>query len=63
MDSLKKLIEDLTQEASWIQIQGRALRPDEIARVQAIYQAVPHLIEAQRTDHDHLDHVQNCFGC
>jgi hypothetical protein len=46
MDTLKKLIESLTQEAVQIQIQGRALRPDEIARVQAIYQALPLLRQA-----------------
>lgn len=46
METLSKLIEDLTQEAVQIQIQGRALRPDEIARIQAIYQALPHLKQA-----------------
>jgi hypothetical protein len=46
MKALKKIIEDLIQEAAHIQIQGRALRPDEIARVQAIYQALPHLNQA-----------------
>lgn len=46
METLSKIIEDLTQEAVQIQIQGRALRPDEIARVQAIYQAIPHLKQA-----------------
>ncbi len=46
MKTLKKVIEDLTQEAARIQIQGRALRPDEIARVQSIYQALPHLKQA-----------------
>jgi len=43
MNELQKLIDDLTQEAARIQIQGRALRPDEMARVQAIYEALPHL--------------------
>ncbi len=46
MQALSKIIEDLIQEAARIQIQGRALRPDEIARVQAIYQALPHLNQA-----------------
>ena len=46
METLKNIIEDLIQEAARIQIQGRALRPDEIARVQAIYQALPHLNQA-----------------
>ena len=46
MDALKKIIEQLTQEATSIQIQGRALTPWEIARVQAIYQAIPHLKQA-----------------
>lgn len=46
MEQLKKFIEDLTQEATQIQIQGRALRPDEIARIQAIYQSMPHLRRA-----------------
>lgn len=46
METLEKLIDDLTQEAAQIQIQGRALRPDEMARVQAIYEALPHLREA-----------------
>ena len=46
METLNKIIEDLIQEAARIQIQGRALRPDEIARVQAIYQALPHLQQA-----------------
>ena len=43
MRDLEKIIEDLTQEAARIQIQGRGLRPDEIARVQAIYEALPKL--------------------
>jgi hypothetical protein len=46
METLNKVIEDLTQEAAQIQIQGRALRPDEMVRVQAIYQALPHLKQA-----------------
>jgi hypothetical protein len=46
METLKKLIESLTQEAAKIQIQGRALRPDEMARVQAIHQALPYLRQA-----------------
>ena len=46
MEKLEQIIEELTQEAAGIQIQGRALRPDEIARVQAIYEALPHLKQA-----------------
>jgi hypothetical protein len=46
VETLKKVVEELTQEAGRIQIQGRALRPDEIARVQAIYEALPHLKQA-----------------
>jgi hypothetical protein len=46
MNSLQQIIEELTQEAARIQIQGRSLRPDEIARVQAIYEALPHLKQA-----------------
>jgi hypothetical protein len=46
MKKLNEFIEGLIQEAAQIQIQGRALRPDEIARVQAIYQALPHLNQA-----------------
>lgn len=46
METLNKIIEGLTQEAAQIQIQGRALRPDEMARVQAIHQALPHLKQA-----------------
>lgn len=46
MTDLLKIIDDLTQEAARIQIQGRGLRPDEIARVQAIYEALPHLKQA-----------------
>ncbi len=46
MEALKNIIDSLTQEAAEIQIQGRALRPDEIARVQAIYEALPHLKQA-----------------
>ncbi len=46
MTSLAEFIEDLTQEAARIQIQGRALRPHEIARVQSIYEALPHLKQA-----------------
>lgn len=46
MEKLAQIIDELTQEAASIQIQGRALRPDEIARVQAIYEALPHLREA-----------------
>jgi hypothetical protein len=50
---LEKVIEELIQEANRIQIQGRALRPDEIARVQAIYEALPQLraaLEILNTD-------------
>lgn len=46
MEKLEQIIEEITQEAANIQIQGRALRPDEMARVQAIYEALPHLREA-----------------
>lgn len=46
METLKKLIESLLQEAAQIQIQGRALRPDEMMRVRAIYEALPHLNQA-----------------
>lgn len=46
MADLQQIIEELTQEAARIQIQGRGLRPDEIARVQAIYEALPHLKRA-----------------
>lgn len=46
MEIIKKVIESLTQEAAQIQIQGRALRLDEIARVKMIYQALPHLTQA-----------------
>ena len=46
MEALKNVIEELTQEAAQIQIQGRALTPDEMARVQAIHQALPHLQQA-----------------
>ncbi len=46
MSGLTELIEGLTQEAARIQIQGRALRPHEIAKVQSIYEALPHLRKA-----------------
>lgn len=46
MEAIKKIIEGLIQEAARVQIQGRPLRPDEMARVQAIYQALPHLNQA-----------------
>lgn len=46
MEELKKIIDRLSQEAAQIQIQGRALRPDEIARVKTIYEALPHLNHA-----------------
>lgn len=46
MKKLVQIIDELTQEAASIQIQGRALRPDEIARIQAIYEALPHLRQA-----------------
>lgn len=46
METIKKVIDGLTQEAAQIQIQGRALRPEEMARVQAIYEALPHLKQA-----------------
>lgn len=43
MNSLDMLIDELVQEAAKIQIQSRSLRLDEIARVRAIYEALPHL--------------------
>lgn len=46
MEKLQKLIEELTQEAIEIQIQGRGLRHDEIAKVQLIHEALPHLKQA-----------------
>lgn len=46
MKQLIDLIESLTQEAINIQIQGRALTSAEIARVKAIYQALPLLRQA-----------------
>jgi hypothetical protein len=46
MSNLSELIESLNQEAARLQIQGRALRPDEISRVQAIYESLPHLTQA-----------------
>ncbi len=46
MTDLQKIIDELNQEAARIQIQGRGLRPDEMARVQAIYEALPHLKQA-----------------
>lgn len=46
METLEKLIQQLSQEVTRIQIQGRALRPDEMARVQAIHEALPHLRQA-----------------
>ncbi len=46
MEELKKLIEQLNQEAAGIQILARALGPEEIARVKVIYQAIPHLQQA-----------------
>lgn len=49
MDKLQQIIDELTQEAITIQIQGRALRPDEIARVKAIYEALPYLRSALET--------------
>lgn len=46
MEALKNVIEELNQEAAAIQMQGRALRPDEMARVQAIHEALPRLKQA-----------------
>jgi hypothetical protein len=46
MKSLMNIIERLNQEATRIQIQGRALTPQEVARVRAIYEALPRLQEA-----------------
>lgn len=46
MEAPKALIESLTQEAAGIQIHGSALRPDEMARVQAIDQVLPYLKQA-----------------
>lgn len=47
MATLQQVIDGLIQEAAEIQIQGRALRPDEMARVQAIYEALPYLKKAK----------------
>lgn len=46
MKTLNKLIKDLTQEAGKIQNRSRDLRPDEMIRVRAINQALPHLDRA-----------------
>lgn len=46
MTNLAELIKSLNQEAAGLQIQGRALRPDEISRVKAIYESLPHLNRA-----------------
>jgi len=46
MKELESIIEELTQEAARIQIQGRALTPEEMSRVQSIYEALPHLKQA-----------------
>ena len=46
MESLRNIIEQLNQEAARIQIQGRALTPEESARIRAIYEALPRLQEA-----------------
>jgi len=46
METLIKVINDLSQEAVEIQIQGRALRPEEMDRVRVIHQALPHLKKA-----------------
>lgn len=41
MQTLKQLVEQLAQEAARLQTQGRALTPDELARVEVINQSVP----------------------
>ena len=46
MKNLQNIIASLEEEVMQIQIQGRALRPDEIARVKVIYEALPHLRQA-----------------
>ncbi len=46
METLTKLIAELTHEAAQILILGRALTPEEEARVKAIHQAIPHLLHA-----------------
>lgn len=46
MDVLAGLIEDLKAEAVRIQAQARPLRLDEMSRVKAIHQALPHLTSA-----------------
>jgi len=47
MEPLQQLIEQLESEAIKIEVQGRALRADEMARVQAIHQALPLLRQAR----------------
>ena len=46
MEKLKELIEQLKQEVAQIQIQGRELTPEEIARVEAIQKCLPLLQQA-----------------
>jgi len=46
MEILEQLIEQLTQEVAQIEIKGRELTPDEIARVQAIQKCIPLLRQA-----------------
>jgi hypothetical protein len=46
MEALKRIIEELEQEAAQIQILGRALTPEEVARVEAIQRAVSYLNQA-----------------
>lgn len=48
MEELTRIIDALRAEAFRIQLQGRALRPDEIDRVRAINQSLPLLEEARR---------------
>ncbi len=46
MEALKRIIEELNQEAAQIQIQGRGLSPGEVRRVRVIHEALPRLREA-----------------
>lgn len=46
MEKLKQVIEQLEQEAIQLQIQGRALTPDELGRIDAINQSLPLLRQA-----------------
>ena len=46
MNQIIELIASLEQEAASIQIQGRALNSEEMARVRSIHQAIPLLRQA-----------------